>query len=330
MLAEWLVTGCAGFIGFHLCQRLLADGLEVVGIDNLNDAYEPQLKHARLANLVGHRNFSFCRLDLRDGEGLRQVFEPHAPEVVVHLAARAGVRRSSAEPVDYMENNVMGFAQLLEACRRGGVRHLVYASSSSVYGATSNLPFSVQESADHPVGVYAASKRTNELQAHAYSHSFGLPTTGLRLFTVYGPWGRPDMAYFSFADAIRGGVPLTVYGDGSALRDFTYVDDIVEGVVRAAHRPPPASDASANGSPAPWRLFNIGHGGQATVNRLIELLEQLLGRPAQRLSAPLQPGEMRATQADTEDLRAHVGFTPQVRLEDGLSRFVEWLVRYRT
>lgn len=323
------MTGCAGFIGFSLSRQLVQAGTFVIGVDNLNDTCAPALKQARLERLRESPRFTFFHLDLRDGAQLRELFTSSAPDIVVHLAAHAGVRRSQDDPVDYVENNVVGFAHLLEACRAAGPRHLVYASSSSVYGDDSPLPFSPRDPADHPVSTYAATKRTNELQAHVYSSLYGLPTTGLRFFSVYGPWGRPDMAYFSFADAILAGRPLTVYGDGTALRDFTFVDDVVEGIVAVAGTPPKPDEAVAT-SGAPWRVLNIGHGEQASVGRLLELLEGLLGRRAIRRWGPPQPGDVRVTHADTQDLRRVVGLVPQVPLEDGLARFVDWLRWYRS
>lgn len=330
----WLVTGAAGFLGSHVCRRLATDGHAVVGLDCLDQSGDPQLAAARAASLQGLDGFRLEQVDVRDQDAVAAVLAAHRPTTVVHLAARAGVRRSHQEPLSYLDTNVVAFAGLLESCRRADVEHVVYASSSSVYG-NSATPFSVDAPADHPVSVYAATKRMNELQAHTYSHVYGLPTTGLRLFTAYGPWGRPDMAYFAFADAILRGDPITVYGDGSALRDFTYVDDIVEGVVRLALRPP-APDPTwtpergdLGASSAPWRLCNIGYGEQASVNRLIALLERLLGRPARRVSAPAQQGEVPATQADIGALERVIGTVPKVPLEVGMRSFVEWLLDYR-
>jgi UDP-glucuronate 4-epimerase len=332
-MARWLVTGAAGFVGFHTCRRLLADGEDVVGIDVVNDYYDPSLKRARLRQLEGER-FTFLEADLCQ-VGVLDPLLAAGPTTVVHLAAQAGVRYSLRAPAEYVANNVVAFGHVLEACRRAEVPHLVYASSSSVYGATNPLPFSVHDPADHPLSLYAATKRANELMAHSYGHLWGLPTTGLRFFSVYGPWGRPDMAYFGFAEAILDGRPITVYGDGSALRDFTFVDDIVEGLVRIARTPPTASPTWDRDHPdpatsvVPWRLFNIGHGHQATVNDLISMLERLLRRPAERVQAPEQPGDVPITHADVTDLETIIGFRPCTELEAGMRAFVAWLLEWR-
>jgi UDP-glucuronate 4-epimerase len=330
-----MVTGAAGFIGYHVCRRLAEDGQEVLGIDNINPYYDPKLKRARLEQLSDYANFRFSRVDLCDPAGLAGAFDASSPRTVVNLAAQAGVRHSLRHPMDYIQSNIVGFLNVLEECRHREVGHLVYASSSSVYGLNSKLPFSVHDAADHPVSLYAASKRSNELMAHTYSHLYGLATTGLRFFTVYGPWGRPDMAAYKFTESILEGSPITVYGDGSALRDFTYIDDIVEGVVRAARKPANANPSWSAATPdpgtswAPWRIFNIGHGEQVTVRRLIELLEELLGRRAEVVFGAQQPGDVPVTHADTTELDDYVDFTPRVPLEEGLGEFVDWIRAYR-
>ncbi len=336
MTGPWLITGAAGFIGSHVAARALADGVEVVGVDNLSSYYDPALKQARLDRLAGATGWRPVVLDLAaDPEGFAALCAEVRPEVVVHLAAQPGVRHALDHPRSYVQDNVVGFLTVLEACRHAEVGHLVYASSSSVYGETSRLPFSTHDPADHPVSLYAATKRAGELLAHSYSHLFGLPCTGLRFFTVYGPWGRPDMAYYAFAEAILDGRPITVYGDGSALRDMTYIDDVVEGVVRVAVRPPvgdggwAADRPDPAASPAPWRLFNIGHGGRITVNRLIEVLERELGTRAIRVDGPPIPGDVTATRAEVGALAEAIGFTPSWEVEAGLARFVAWLRDHR-
>lgn len=333
--APVLVTGAAGFIGFHLVERLLAEGHRVVGVDSLTPYYDPALKAARLVQLQRHDGFRFHRVDVADMPAVDQVLADARPEVVIHMAAQAGVRHSLIAPGDYLQANLVGFGAVLEACRRHDVRHLVYASSSSVYGATSPSPFDVHEPADHPVSLYAATKRANELMAHSYSYLFGLPTTGLRLFTVYGPWGRPDMAYYAFAEAILDGRPLQLMGDGSAVRDFTFVDDVVEGIVRVAdhipggdpgwdrHHPDPAT------STAPFRVLNIGHGAQATVAEMIAVLEELTGRVALIDRLPTAPGDVPLTHARTEELHHLTGYVPTTDLRDGLASFVSWLAAHR-
>jgi UDP-glucuronate 4-epimerase len=334
-MTRWLVTGAAGFIGFHLARRLADDGDVVVGIDNLNDYYDPTLKKARLEQLADQPNFAFHYIDLTDPGAVWHIFESQQPTHVIHLAAQAGVRHSLDHPMAYVDSNVTGFMQVLEACRYHGTKHLVYASSSSIYGVTSRSPFSPHHPADHPVSIYAATKRANELMAHTYSHLFDIPATGLRFFTVYGPWGRPDMAYYAFADKILRSEPITVYGDSSQLRDFTYIDDIVEGVVRVARQPaqPNPEWTRSDPDPAtswhPWRLYNIGHGQQVTVNELIAHLERVLDRPAERVYEPEQPGDVPATHAETGDFEDAVGFRPKIGIDEGLRRFTDWLVAYR-
>lgn len=333
-MTRWLVTGAAGFIGFHVARRLVGEDEYVLGIDNLNDYYAPALKKSRVDQLAEQENFEFRYIDLTDSGAVAHTFESYKPHTVIHMAAQAGVRHSLYRPIDYVNSNVVGFMHLLEGCRYHDVSHLVYASSSSIYGVTSRTPFSEHYPADHPVSIYAATKRASELMAHTYSHLFELPATGLRFFTVYGPWGRPDMAYFKFAEQILAGEPVTVFGDGEALRDFTYIDDIVEGVMRIARQPatPNPQWTRRDPDPAtswhPWRLFNIGHGEQVTINRLLELLEGVLGRPAHRVYAGAQPGDVPATHADTADLESAVGFSPATSIEDGLGYFAEWFLDY--
>lgn len=330
--SAWLVTGAAGFIGFHLCNRLIRDGQSVLALDNLEETYEPALKKARADQLQQLDGLRWIECDIRDGAAVEQAFTAGRPEVVVHLAAKAGVRRSHADPIGYADTNVTGTTHVLQQCVAAGVAHLVFASSSSVYGERSPVPFSVHEPADHPASIYAATKRAGELMAHSYAAVHGLPSTGLRFFTAYGPWGRPDMAYFSFADAILAGNPITVYGDGSAIRDFTYIDDVVEGLIRVAATPPQPRGVAVDVlgvSQAPHQLFNIGFGSQATVNRLIELLEERIGRPATRVHLPSHPGDVQLTHADTSDLAVATGYIPQVPLEEGMDRFLAWLRRYR-
>ena len=331
-----LVTGAAGFIGFHVAARLLAEGHDVVGIDNLNTYYDPALKQARLAMLLGRPNFEFQRCELADGDAVASIFERWRPSIVCHLAAQAGVRHSLSAPRAYVQANVTGFLSVLEGCRSHAVDHLIYASSSSVYGSTSALPFSVHNPADHPVSLYAATKRANELMAHSYSHLFGIPSTGLRFFSVYGPYGRPDMAYYAFTEAITSGREIHIYGDGSAVRDFTYIDDIVESIWRLCLLPPRPDAAWSSASPdlatspSPWRIYNIGHGEAISVNALVDLLEELTGRVARRVHVPEVPGDVPVTHADTSDLAETIDFVPTVALRDGLARFVAWYLDHAT
>ncbi|RLE17446.1 MAG: capsular biosynthesis protein CpsI [Acidobacteria bacterium] len=330
-----LVTGAAGFIGFHLSRRLLEMGWDVVGIDNLNDYYDPSLKRARLEILEEYERFAFNRLDLADREGMEHLFDDTAFGVVVNLAAQAGVRYSIENPRAYIDSNIVGFLNILEGCRHSeSVRHLVYASSSSVYGANTSYPFSVHDNVDHPVSLYAATKKSNELMAHTYSHLYGLPTTGLRFFTVYGPWGRPDMALFKFTRAIRAGEPIDVYGQGDMRRDFTYIDDIVEGVVRVmtnVPQPDPqwtgdAPDPSSSASP--WRVFNIGNSDSVELLRFIEVIEDAIGKKGVKNLLPMQPGDVRATAADVKALSDAVGFKPSTPIEEGVRRFIDWYREY--
>ncbi|MDQ5882402.1 MAG: UDP-glucuronate 4-epimerase [Pseudomonadota bacterium] len=316
-----LVTGAAGFIGMHVCQRLLARGDEVVGIDNLNDYYEVALKEARLAQLTPQPNFRFVRLDIADRDGLAELFAKEKAQRVVHLAAQAGVRYSITNPQAYADSNLGGFLNILEACRHNPVAHLVYASSSSVYGGNEKMPFAEDDSVDRPVSLYAATKKANELMAHAYSHLYGIPATGLRFFTVYGPWGRPDMAYFSFARAILAGKSIEVFNHGQLRRDFTYIDDIVEGIIRVLDKPATPEAAAPH---AAHRVFNIGNHEPVALLEFIETLEQALGREAIKAFKPMQPGDVLATFADTAQLQAWVGFSPKTSLKDGIGKFVTW------
>ncbi|MBP3985844.1 NAD-dependent epimerase [Pseudoxanthomonas helianthi] len=325
-----LVTGAAGFIGSHLSHRLLERGDEVLGFDNLNDYYDPTLKQARLDRLLPLPGFRFVKGSLEDRAALEAAFDGFRPQRVVNLAAQAGVRYSLENPHAYIDSNIVGFLNVLEACRHRGVEHLVYASSSSVYGANRKLPFAVEDSVDHPVSLYAASKKANELMAHTYSHLFGLPTTGLRFFTVYGPWGRPDMALFLFTRNILAGLPIDVFNHGHHSRDFTYVDDIVEGVIRTLDRvpgPDPQYDPLApnpGSSSAPYRVYNIGNHRPVQLLHYIEVLEQCLGRKAQMNLLPMQPGDVPDTEADVEALRRDTGYSPATGVEEGVRRFVEW------
>ncbi len=329
-----LVTGTAGFIGNHLAIRLLERGDEVIGIDNLNDYYDVSLKEARLERIKNHPSFVEVRADLEDRERIEAVFSEYRPQRVVNLAAQAGVRYSLINPYSYIDANIQGFLNILEGCRHHEVEHLVYASSSSVYGANTQMPFSVHHNVDHPLSLYAASKKANELMAHTYSHLYGIPTTGLRFFTVYGPWGRPDMALFIFTRKILAGEPIDVFNHGRHKRDFTYIDDIVEGVVRTldtipesdpewdSDRPDPSS------SHAPYRLYNIGNNQPVELMYFIETLEKALGREAKKNFLPLQPGDVPATYADIDDLTAAVGFRPSTPIEEGIRRFVDWYRDY--
>jgi len=328
-----LVTGAAGFIGFHLAKQLLAHGISVVGIDNLNDYYDVTLKQSRLKILEADGRFRFAKVDLVDAAALSKLVDGERPDVVVNLAAQAGVRYSLENPQAYINSNLVGFGNVLEACRRHEVGHLVYASSSSVYGANTKLPFSVDDNVDHPVSLYAATKKANELLAHSYSHIYGLPTTGLRFFTVYGPWGRPDMALFLFTKAIIDGRPIDVFNHGRMSRDFTYVDDVVEGVFRVMQRPPkPESQTATSSSPAnsaaPYRIYNIGNHEPVELLRFIEVLESALGLKARLNFLPMQPGDVPATYADVEALQRDVGFKPNTSIEVGIERFVRWYREY--
>jgi UDP-glucuronate 4-epimerase len=325
-----LVTGAAGFIGFHTTVKLLARGDEVVGFDNVNAYYDVRLKEARLEQLNPHQRFRFVRGELGDARKMAEMFEAEKFDSVVHLAAQAGVRYSLENPHSYIDSNLVGFINILEGVRHNGVKHLVYASSSSVYGANTAMPFSVHQNVDHPVSLYAATKKANELMAHSYSHLYRIPTTGLRFFTVYGPWGRPDMALFLFTKAILAGKPIDLFNFGRMQRDFTYVDDIVEGVVRVLDRPAAANPKWDGGSPdpatsaAPYRLYNIGNNSPVELKRLVEVLEKALGRVAEKRLVEMQPGDVPATYADIDALVEDVEFKPATSIETGVGRFVEW------
>ncbi len=329
-----LVTGAAGFIGMHTSQVLLARGDQVVGIDNLNDYYDVQLKLDRLARLTPHANFRFIKLDVADREGMEKLFAEEKFDRVIHLAAQAGVRYSLVNPHSYIESNVAGFMNILEGCRHSKVQHLVYASSSSVYGGNTRLPFSEADAVDHPISLYAATKKSNELMAHTYSHLFQLPTTGLRFFTVYGPWGRPDMALFKFTQAILAGQTIDVYGQGQLVRDFTYIDDIVEGVLRVLDKPATPDPAFNPQAPhpgrgqAPYRVFNIGNNQPTVLMDYIAAIEAALGVQASKRLLPVQPGDMTATAADTRALAEWVGFAPSTPVSEGVARFVQWFKEF--
>jgi UDP-glucuronate 4-epimerase len=329
-----LVTGAAGFIGFHLSKRLVDRGDDVVGLDNLNDYYDVNLKLDRLKQLKFERNFRPVRIDLSDRESVSRLFSEERFDVVVNLAAQAGVRYSLKNPYAYADSNVSGFLNVLEGCRHHGVKHLVFASSSSVYGANTKMPFSVHDNVDHPVSLYAATKKANELMAHTYSNLYALPCTGLRFFTVYGPWGRPDMAYFLFTKAILEGRPIDVFNYGKMQRDFTYIDDIIEGVVRVMDRIPEANPLWSGDNPdpstsyAPYKLYNIGHNSPVELMRFIEVLEDCLGKTAAKNLLPIQPGDVSATYADIADLTRDVGFRPSTTIEEGIKKFVDWYKEY--
>jgi UDP-glucuronate 4-epimerase len=333
-MSRVLVTGAAGFVGRYVSKILLARGDEVIGLDNLNDYYDPRLKETRLAQLTGEPGFRFHRLDLADRAGMARLFAEERPETVVHMGAQAGVRYSLENPAAYVDSNLVGFGNVLEGCRQTGVKHLVFASSSSVYGANTKVPFSVHDNVDHPVSFYAATKKANELMAHSYSHLYRLPITGLRFFTVYGPLGRPDMAYYTFTKAIFEGKPIDVYNHGKMRRDFTYIDDIAEGVVRtldAVAQPNPCWNGEhpdPGTSSAPYRIYNIGNNNPVELLRFIEILERETGREAVKRFVDLQAGDVLATYADVDDLEEAVGFRPRTAIEDGLARFVAWYREY--
>lgn len=329
-----LVTGCAGFIGYHLSLRLLKEGCFVKGIDNLNDYYDVQLKEDRLVQLQANERFTFQKIDLAERAGMERLFKSHTFDAVVNLAAQAGVRYSLQNPHAYIDSNIVGFTNILEGCRHSGVSHLLFASSSSVYGANTNMPFSVHNNVDHPISLYAASKKSNELMAHAYSHLYNLACTGLRFFTVYGPWGRPDMALFLFTKAILEGKPIRVFNNGRMKRDFTYIDDIIEGVVRLIQKPPSPDPKWSGNNPdpgtsyAPYKVYNIGNNKPAGLMEFIKTIEEALGKKAHKEFMDLQPGDVPATCANIDALRQDTGFRPKTPLKKGIDLFVEWYRRY--
>jgi UDP-glucuronate 4-epimerase len=329
-----LVTGAAGFIGFHVAQRLAASGRAVIGIDNLNAYYDPALKQARLAELGRYDAFRFHKLDLEDRDGVAALFTQYRFADVVHLAAQAGVRHSLTAPHDYIDSNITGFLNVLEGCRHAQSRHLLYASSSSVYGANTAMPFRVSQNVDHPLSLYGASKKANELMAHAYAHLFALPATGLRFFTVYGPWGRPDMAMWLFADAILQGRPIKLFNRGDMKRDFTYVDDVATAVVKLVDHPPQGNEAWSGDDPdpassrAPWRIYNIGNHTPVELMDVVRILEEALGKTALKDLLPMQPGDVQATCADVDALQKAVGFAPNTPVADGIGQFIDWFRTY--
>lgn len=333
-MKRYLVTGAAGFIGFHLCRALLARGASIVGLDSLNNYYDVQLKRDRLRQLTSYPAFAFYQIDLVDREQIANLFKNEPCDFVIHLAAQAGVRYSLENPSAYIESNLVGFGNILEACRQQKTTHLVYASSSSVYGGNTKTPFSIHDNVDHPVSLYAATKKANELMAHTYSHLFNLPTTGLRFFTVYGPWGRPDMALFKFTKAILEEQPIDVFNDGNMKRDFTYIDDIVEGTIRAVEKVATPNVAWLGSAPdpgtssAPYRIYNLGNHQPVELLFFIETLENCLGKKAKKNLLPLQPGDLPETCADLSDVVADLGFKPHTRIEDGIQKFVDWYREY--
>ena len=330
-----LVTGAAGFIGFHVARRLVADGRDVIGVDNLSPYYDPKLKGARLAQLAGAKNFKFVKLDLADRAATAALFAEHRFPFVIHLAAQAGVRYSLIDPHAYADANVVGFLNVLEGCRHHGCRHLVYASSSSVYGANTKMPFRTSDNVDHPLSLYGASKKANELMAHSYAHLFNLPVTGLRFFTVYGPWGRPDMAMWIFAAAIAAGKPIKLFNHGKMRRDFTYIDDVVQAVVRLIDRPAKRDPNWSGDKPdparssAPWRIYNVGNNNPVEVLDVVALLEQALGKKAIRELTPMQAGDVPATYADVDDLMRDTNFKPSTPIAEGVKRFIAWYKEYQ-
>ena len=326
----YLVTGAAGFIGFHLAKRLLAEGCSVIGLDNLNDYYDVELKKARLAILEEDSNFRFVFAHVEDRLAIERLFAENTIHIVIHLAAQAGVRYSLQNPHSYIQSNIVGFLNILEGCRHHDVEHLVYASSSSVYGANEKMPFSTSDNVDHPVSLYAATKKSNELMAHTYSHLYNLPTTGLRFFTVYGPWGRPDMALFLFTKAILNNEPIKVFNNGQMQRDFTYVDDIIEGLVRVIQSPPKENQDFDRAAPdpgssyAPYKIYNIGNNKPVQLMELIQVLEQCLGMEAKKEFLPMQPGDVASTYANVDSLITEMGFQPKTSIDVGVKKFVEW------
>jgi UDP-glucuronate 4-epimerase len=330
-MSKVLVTGSAGFIGFHLVQKLLERGDEIVGIDNLNDYYDPQLKHDRLEILNAHPNskkYSFIKLDLADRAGIEQLFKDHQFDIVVNLGAQAGVRYSIENPHAYVDSNLVGFVNVLEGCRHSQVKHLVYASSSSVYGMNRKQPFSTEDRVDYPISLYAATKKSNELMAHTYSHLYNIPTTGLRFFTVYGPMGRPDMAYFSFTKKILNGETIDVFNNGEMQRDFTYIDDIVEGITRVMDKIPESQSSDITNAKAHYKIYNIGNNQPVTLRRFITAIETACGKKAKENLLPMQAGDVPITYADVDELIADTGFKPATSIEDGIGKFVEWYKGY--
>ncbi len=333
-MSNYLITGSAGFIGYHLSKRLLEEGYKIIGIDNLNKYYDVTLKEARLNMLKQYGNFTFYKAALEDGEAIKQIFASHNVSLVINLAAQAGVRYSLENPMAYINSNIVGFVNILEACRYNGVEHLIFASSSSVYGNNKKVPFSVHDNVDHPISLYAATKKSDELLAHVYSHLFGIPTTGLRFFTVYGPWGRPDMALFLFTRSILEDKPIKVFNYGNMMRDFTYIDDIVEGVARLIPKPPKpnpewdAENPDPGTSSAPYKIYNIGNNNPVKLTRFIEVIEEKLGKKAIKEYLPMQPGDVPVTYADVDDLMRDVGFKPSTSIEEGVGRFIDWYKEY--
>lgn len=329
-----LITGAAGFIGYHLSKALLNQSYEVIGIDNLNDYYDPELKNSRLEQLNNYNSFEFYRIDLKDKDSINDIFSTYRPTYVINLAAQAGVRYSIENPYAYMDSNLIGFLNILEACRNYPVEHLLYASSSSVYGGNKVVPFSTNHNVDHPVSLYAATKKSNELMAHTYSHLYGIPTTGLRFFTVYGPFGRPDMAYFSFTQDILAGRPIKVFNHGKMERDFTYIDDIIEGIVKLIDKAPlpnkewNESKDDLSTSFAPYKIYNIGNNNPVPLMRFINALETSLGKEAEKIYMDMQPGDVKRTYADVSDLEKDIDFKPSTSIEDGLQKFVDWYKDY--
>ncbi len=335
-----LVTGAAGFIGFHLCKKLLINpNYEILGIDNLNDYYDVNLKKERLKKIDEINNYSkqsweFHKLELEDNKSLKELFDKYNPEVVINLAAQAGVRYSLEHPEKYIKSNIEGFGNLLECCKKQKVKHLIYASSSSVYGGNKNLPFSEINEANHPVSIYAATKRSNELMAHSYSHLYNLPTTGLRFFTVYGPWGRPDMAYFIFTSSIIKGIPIKIFNNGKMRRDFTYIDDVISGIMNLIHKPPSKethfdiSSLNSSNSWAPYKIFNIGNSHPTKLMKFIEEIEEALGKKAEKIFMPIQPGDVEETEANIDLLQNWTDFQPKTTLKEGIKNFVDWYIKY--
>jgi len=330
----YFVTGAAGFIGFHLCKRLLDEGCTVIGLDNINDYYDVKLKKARLEIIKQYSAFKFVYADLQEKDKLVEVFKQYKIDIVINLAAQAGVRYSIKNPDAYIQSNIVGFLNILEVCRHNRIKHLVYASSSSVYGMNVTMPFSIHHNVDHPISLYAATKKSNELMAHTYSHLYSIPTTGLRFFTVYGPWGRPDMALFLFTEAILRGEPIKIFNNGKMERDFTYVDDIIEGIVRLLNNPPEENKewdkelVDPGTSSAPYKVYNIGNSRPIELMNFIELLEERLGKKAEKYFLPMQDGDVSKTCADVDNLIKEIGFRPQTSINDGIDKFVSWYIDY--